>query len=310
MHCKRAQFSRPSQQHGVALAILVWFIAAMSLLVGAVVMQARVDVKLTQLHAAKARAVAIGDGAINLALMELLLREKEGEFDPRISHVSQQELGGILVQVNFTPVSGLIDINLAPEELLYAVFLGAGNIDENVARELAISVIEWRTAEGQGSDAGPQIRFGRFEAIEDLLLVPGMSRQVFQVVRESVYVSQKGQGTLDVMAAPESVLLSLGMSAEDSQAYMQARRGEDAVSIGIPESIDPSFLSQTTLPGFRVDAIVSVDETSFLRRRWVDRLRSGTDGLPWHFFRTEAARAISAEDLESFTARELTYAGQ
>lgn len=296
-----------SSQRGVALAILVWFIAAMSLLVGAVVMQARVDVKLTQLHAAKARAVAMGDGAINLALAEIWIKEKRGEYDPRLAYFSQQELGGVPIQVSFTPVTGLIDLNMAPEELLFSVIIGAGNIDENVARELAISVIEWRTSGGLDEEESPQIRHGRFEAIEDLLLVPGMNRRLYEVLRESVYVSQNGQSTLDVMAAPQSVLLSLGMSAEDSQEYMQERRGEDAVSIGIPESINPGFLSVTSLPSFRVDAVVAVDETPFLRRRWVNRLRSGEDGLPWHFFRTEAARALATDSL---ALQEITYAGE
>ena len=41
-------------QKGVALAIVVWFIAGMSLLVAGIVSHARVDTQMAQLHIAKA----------------------------------------------------------------------------------------------------------------------------------------------------------------------------------------------------------------------------------------------------------------
>ena len=44
-------------QKGVALAIVVWFIAGMSLLVAGIVSHARVDTQMAQLHIAKAKAV-------------------------------------------------------------------------------------------------------------------------------------------------------------------------------------------------------------------------------------------------------------
>ena len=43
-------------QSGVALAIVVWFLAAMSLLVSGIVFQAKVDTRMAQLHVARAKA--------------------------------------------------------------------------------------------------------------------------------------------------------------------------------------------------------------------------------------------------------------
>ena len=64
-----------AKQQGVALAIVVWFIAGMSLLVASIVSQATVDTRLAQLHVAKAEAAAAGDGAIQLMLAQRM-------FDP------------------------------------------------------------------------------------------------------------------------------------------------------------------------------------------------------------------------------------
>ncbi len=57
-------------ESGVALGIVVWFIAGMALLVSGIVSEARIDTRLAQLHYFKAQAAAAGDGAINLALAE------------------------------------------------------------------------------------------------------------------------------------------------------------------------------------------------------------------------------------------------
>ena len=58
------------RQRGVALAVVMWFIAGMSLLVAGIVGHARVDLQLAQVHVARAKAVAAGDGAIRLALAD------------------------------------------------------------------------------------------------------------------------------------------------------------------------------------------------------------------------------------------------
>lgn len=307
MRADRVVFAR---QRGVALAILVWFIAAMSILVAGVVMQARVDIKLAQLHAGKARAEALADGAMQLVLAHARYLESQGEFFfVRAEHVFHQPMGDQMVSVSLTPLSGLIDLNKAPEDLLFSVFLGAGNFDENVARELAISVVEWRTP-GQGAEEEQEgMRHGRFEAIEDLLLVPGVDRELYESLRDSVYVSQKSLATIDWLAAPVDVLQKLGMTEQEALEYAQLRREEDAVSLGLPESVEPAFFSDASLSVFRVDAIVTVDDMSFLRRRWVDRERQGPDQLPWHFFHTEPVRSTTQNVLASSGIREALDAG-
>lgn len=297
------------RQRGVALAILVWFIAAMSILVAGVVMQARVDIKLAQLHSGKARAEALADGAIQLVLAHARYLESQGEFFVRAQHLFQQPMGDYTVSVSLTPLSGLIDLNKAPEDLLFSVLLGAGNFDENVARELAISVVEWRTP-GEGAEEEQEgMRHGRFEAIEDLLLVPGFDRDLYEALRDSVYVSQKSLATIDWLAAPVEVLQRLGMNEQEALEYAQLRREEDAVSLGLPESVEPSFFSDASLSVFRVDAIVTVDDTTFLRRRWVDRDRQGPDQLPWHFFHTEPVRATTQNLSADLVNREAPDAG-
>ena len=58
------------RQRGIALAIVVWFIAGMSILVAGIVAQASVDTRMAQVHVARAKTAAAGDGAIMLMMSE------------------------------------------------------------------------------------------------------------------------------------------------------------------------------------------------------------------------------------------------
>ena len=89
-------------QKGVALAIVVWFIAGMSLLVAGIVSHARVDTQMAQLHVGRAKAVAAGDGAIQLMLADRLL--KQGASANEQSLLSGvYELGSLEVLVMLFP---------------------------------------------------------------------------------------------------------------------------------------------------------------------------------------------------------------
>lgn len=316
------------RQDGVALAILVWFLAAISLLVAGIVLQARVDVKLAQLHATQARVGAAADGAIQLALIDLLHRELEGEFAGRAAHTQAFTVGKFDVAVSFTPLAGLIDLNKAPEELLFALFSTIEDLDENVAEEIALNVVEWRTATSglqgtaAGEDAGSNSDVAdeageagpyndSFEAIEDLLLVPGIDRTIFEAVRDAVYVSDAGQPGVDWISAPVSVLRALGdVDEEFAIEVVKSRIDAPVDELLAPLELDMDFQQSAALSSFRVDALVKFDDTLFLRRRWVDRASAGADGLPWRFFRTEAVTVVPQAEQDTLARLEAAYAGE
>ena len=129
-------------------------------------MQARVDAKLSGLHLTTARIEAAGDGAIQLALTNLLVLERDGEFSGRSAHYGTHSLGKLEVGVVLTPLSGLIDLNMASEGLLSALFSSIEGMDESAVYELVTSVVKWRSAAPQALSDSPG---GRFEVPEDLL---------------------------------------------------------------------------------------------------------------------------------------------
>jgi general secretion pathway protein K len=327
---KPAGHYRSYRQDGVALAILVWFVAAMSLLVAGIVMQARVDIKLAQLHIARARAEAVADGAIQLALAQLQQPVEQGDTGQQVLQGLVYQLGGLNVRVDITPLSGLINLNQASEELLYLLFLTVDGLGEGAARQLAFNVVEWRTP-GMHSDSAVDLPAAdsvrdqappadptdpdapsnrRFEANEDLLLVAGVDRRVYEAVQDAIYVSQEGQAGVDWATAPPVVLRGLmGGDAEAAQALAESRLSDAQEGLVAPSDIDLSFQEARIKSSYRIDAAVELDGSVFNRRRWADSARPGTDGFPWSFFRTESLRVLPAVAGAGMTMAEGDYAG-
>ncbi len=275
---------RRTHQSGVALAIVVWFLAAMSLLVAGIVFQAKADTRMAQSHIARAKAAAAGDGAIQLMLAALKSNQLEG-FRGRGVPQLELKIGVQQVTVLLVPTGGLIDLNGATRDLLVALFASAAS-DPQL---LADNVVKWR------KQPDPRSRQARkFSAIEDLLHVEGVTRTVFESVRDAVVVGPVRNTGIDWMSAPPSVLQVLtGSDADMVSAIEGQRAGSNKSSRSPPRGFNSKFQGAGRGNSYRVDAYVTVGDKQWLRRRWVDADSGAVDGmLPWRYTRTEPARAI------------------
>ncbi|MFK7831530.1 MAG: hypothetical protein AB8B57_17285 [Congregibacter sp.] len=264
------------RQSGVALAIVVWFIAGMSLLVASVVLSARNDVRLAQLHVGRAQATAAGDGAIALLLADI----RDGQFagdGARGAGLAQQQyqLGEHSVTVVAVPIEWLVDLNTAPQSLLVNAMQSSGGFTPDDAESLAAAVVQWRSGTAGG-------RASRFEATEDLLSVEGMNRASWDSIRDFVGIAQG-----------RAALASLSGRAGQSLSALEALRPASRVQqpgLMAPDARPPGS-SRGASGGYRVDALLEVGDRFWLRRRWITM--SGSTGfLPWRVERTEPVRIV------------------
>lgn len=265
-----------SAQKGVALAIVVWFIAGMSLLVAGTVAISRADLRMAQMHVAKAKVAAAGDGAIQLALANIASDGKAG-LAGKI-----YEIGELSVAVTLVSSSLLINMNEAPVEVLSPLFRLAGGAGDSEANQLAHAVVDWRKP---GSLERGRATDGQFYSIEDLLRVDGMTRTYLDRIRDFIVAGTWARGGADWRNLPEDVkgAIATGSPVEIGAAIARMDQGQSSATKGrIP--------GPKTSGTYRADAVVKYGNVSWLRRRWVSMSFTEASGLPWKSVRTEAPR--------------------
>lgn len=267
----------PRAQAGVALAIVLWFIAGMSLLVAGIVSQARVDTHMAQLHVARAKAVAAGDGAIRLKLADAVTARGVAGGGASGQDVTYR-LGEEEVSVTLVPVAGLIDIGSASPEVLLGLFMQAG-AGEDQARTLAENVLKSRSPAAAPGAAGGGVRL---DAMEDLLRVPGMSRTLLDALRDFIVVGTLAQGGMNWSVAPTEVLAVLERVDETRAAGVRARL--DATADG--------NRATTLARAYRADAVLRYGDRYWLRRQWIEMSGAPGSELPWRVVRTEPPRVL------------------
>ena len=259
-------------QGGVALAIVLWFVAGMAILVAGVVAQARTDVRMAQLHVAKARATALGDGAINLALAELA-QLSNGETVPR--GLARFVVGDSDIFVRVQPVSGLIDLNRVDENLMQTLLADYARLPGGEARQLAGNLQYWRSGEGRGGKR-------RFESTEDLLRVPGFNRAEYDAIRDVVTASGRGSSPTRWENAPVALQSLATDAGRDVRRGNRRALSEDELLMDGP---------------FRIDALVKIGEETWLRRRWYSTGVVNDSVLPYRPTRIEPPRVVRDDEL-------------
>lgn len=258
-------------QRGVALALVLWFVAAMSVLVGAMVMQARTDAQLAQVHINEARAAAAGDGAIRL-----LLAQRHGAVAATLpSWGGSYRVGNLAVSVAALPARLLVDANRASAPLLARVLTLAGATPAPQA--LANAIVQWRPP---APFPGQPRR--RFATLEDLLQVEGFSRTSWEAVRDYLSARREVSALVDDDRRARrllGLLQAMAPVARARQSQLLPALADDAVPGGRREVL-------------RVDALLRLDGRLWLRRCWVDSGTAGPD-LPWEALRREPVRVIA-----------------
>ncbi|MFA5496324.1 MAG: hypothetical protein WC247_16285 [Porticoccaceae bacterium] len=278
------------RQRGVALAMLLWMLAALSLLVSGVVYQARTDVQLTALQRDQARTQAAATGAAHLLLRDLLLARNDGSYGGSATFTARYTLGGLAITARAIPVSGLVDLNQAPAELLADLFHYTGRLSRDAAAQLAEALVERRQPAGlelglDDHDAGNAIPL---RVIEDLLRVPGMTRVVYDRVRTAIHTEPGGQPGVDPLAAPPGVLRTIAQGDDRLVDFIvDARQDGPADASQLPSGLNLEHLAAGMSTAYCLEIDVRLDDGRMAQQRiWAD-MAGGANGLPWRFTRVQ-----------------------
>lgn len=224
-------------ERGIALVAVLWFVVLLSLVAAAVLSTSRGVVRHAAASVDRARAEALADAGVAIALTTLL----EPAHRQRLltdGSVRAFGFGRDEVSISIQDEGGRIDLNEAEEPVLRGLFLSAG-VAPDRARALADAIIDWRdedqVPEPAGAEAEAYRAAGRphgpanhrFRRVAELRAVLGMTRALYAKVAPALTV-YSGSRHVDLSRAPAAVraaLAAAGLPVDPNSEQYRAWTG-------------------------------------------------------------------------------------
>lgn len=151
--------------------------------------------------------------------------------------VTDTESGEKSIRYGLIDEERKININTASREVLVNFFEIVGKTSSSEASGIAASMVDWRDTDDTPLENGAEDGYYMslrppypcknegFQVQEELLLVKGVTRQIFDSVKDEITIC--GSGAVNINTADESVLRSLGISGALVDKIIQFRKGDD-----------------------------------------------------------------------------------
>lgn len=276
--------ARPAR--GMTLVIVLWIVAALSILVLGLVQSQRSELRLAGAARTQLLASAAGQGAIQIVVQQLL---GGGKPVDRLTRVAVRYADRD-IEVEVMPLTGLVDLNAAPEPLLAELFARAGGLDEGAARSLAAALVEYRQRRAVDG------REGRLDAPEELLALPGARHDLFARIAPLVTTDSAGSGRVNALAAPADLLVVLARGNAELARRLADERDAGGVAIDTTR-LEGAYIDATVSSRYRFTAHVPEPDGSRLAvLRDIDLRPAAEPGqAPWRILRSRSRRLVAAE---------------
>ncbi len=145
-----------------------------------------------------------------------------------------------------------INLNTAPPEVLTRLLQLLGTLKETEIAVIVDSILDWRDEDKEkrpygaetfyymGLDDPYECKDGKFENVEEILFVKGMTPEIFSALAPNITVT--GSGRVNINTAGSVVLKALGLSEAGIKGITLFRVGED----NVPGTADDRVLSATS----------------------------------------------------------------
>ena len=279
-------FARTGRKvRGMALVAVLWIVAALSLLVVGATQSVHQQIQVAGVQGDQVRGQAAGEAALMLVLQQLQVAQERVLGIERVDVTWQ----GVPIAVEVAPLNGLVSLTDAPPELLAAVFEQAGGLPAAWAAQLALDLVLWRDTPPDldlSVDARARGQARGFEAVEDLLLVPGVDYDLYERVAPLLSADLVGVRQVNPLAAPPEVLhvLSRGNEAAVGNYLAQRQAGQPGADTS---AFDSAFVRESAGHLYRLRADVPLETGKILRLTQDMALGTYARVAPWRVLRTE-----------------------
>lgn len=217
------------RERGTALLLVLWVTVLLAALLAGVAAASRSHSQAALYGSERVRAELAAEAGLAHAIAGLRAPDVRDQWIPD-GRAYGFDFDGAKVVVQVVDVSGLVDLNASPPDLLGNLFTSAG-MTRGQADQLANMMVAWRggaqPTPGQGR-AGPMPSRGPFRAVEQLARLPGMTADLFARIEPAVTVFS-GRNFPDASYAPPLSLAALQNVAPDqAQTMVEQRRSHPA----------------------------------------------------------------------------------
>lgn len=238
----------------------------------------------------------IASAGIKTAIVELRKREK-GKTTDNLNDIwnnneklfKQIKLSEGECSVNYTYTSNMgvkkvkygvvdeerkININTENTEVITNIFRLSGATGVEKAEELAQSIVDWRDSDNnerakgaenyyRGLSAPYQPKNKSFEILDELFLVKGMTKEIFEKIKP--YITIYGTGRVNINTASDKVLSALGIDDETVDKILKYRSGADTIEGTADDNIfDDTIKIPSVLSEFSPLSIQGMDKLTDL----------------------------------------------
>jgi general secretion pathway protein K len=221
------------RNNGFALIVVLWVVTLLTIMGSSFALTIQRESAIISGVKEKSRAAAFAEAGIHYAILKLLIKDKEQQWQANNS-LYEIDFDGMRIRVQITDESGKIAINFVRKKQLLQMF-GSIGVEEEIAESLSDAILDWRDrndvkgengAEKQeykdeGLSYGP--RNGPFESLEEVQMVLGMTTEIYKQLEDIISIYTKNS-RINPKTAPRSVLLTLPeVDAEMVDEYLQQR---------------------------------------------------------------------------------------
>ena len=239
------------QSRGIALIIVLWMLALLTIIIGSYAVLARTETLQSSFLFDTTDARYAAEAGLHRAVVELRNPDMETRWvaDGRPYEFA---FGDARIEVSITDETGLIDVNAAAQgnpELLIRLFESVG-LNTQDAELMTAAIQDWVDGDDETRVMGAEEReyaseglpYGPanepFGTIEEIQQVIGMSWELFRALEASLTV-HSGRADFNPAFAPPSVLMTIPeMDEQAAQLFVEERsqyHPGDQMQLSLPD---------------------------------------------------------------------------
>lgn len=273
------EYSKPlrDENGAVALIVVLWVIVLLTAIVGEFSYSMRTEINITRNFKEEAEAYYLALAGLEKAKMEILQAEsqyiylnEEGKLVFDIDNEAPQRSGSLgrgSFSYNIIDEESKLNINTASALHLRYVFLKSG-VDITAVDTIVDSIMDWRDGNDlhmlngaeedyyRSLDYPYSCKDGPFESIDELLLVKGMTREIFygsknkngeQMYKGVVqYLTVSGLNQININTSSDVVLEAFFGAEEAAVIISQREAGPFTASSAAGGKISSDFFTITS----------------------------------------------------------------